>query len=193
MREIVFLLEEFSAGAMLESLLPRLLKDGTEHRFIPFQGKQDLEKQLVRKIRSYQKERVRFIVLRDQDSHPDCEKVKNGLLELCDQSGKAGKCRVRIACKELEAFYLADLSAVEKALGIRGISQRQQSRKFRSPDEQDNPSRLLQSLTENKYKKIAGSRAIGQHLDMKNQRSSSFRNLVAAIVELEKELIAEGP
>lgn len=167
MREIVFLLEEPSAKAMLKSLLPRLLRDGTEFRCIPFEGKQDLEKQLVVKIRSYQQERARFIVLRDQDSHPDCEQVKNNLLNLCDNSGKADKCRVRIACKELEAFYLADLCAVEKALDVKQISKKQESRKFRSPDEQENP------------------------MDLKNDRSPSFRNLISAIVELEKELVAE--
>jgi hypothetical protein len=72
MRELVFLLEEPSAQAMLESVLPRVLKDGIGFRLIPFQGKQDLEKQLIRKIRAYQNPEARFIVMRDQDSHPDC-------------------------------------------------------------------------------------------------------------------------
>lgn len=72
MKELVFLLEEQSAKAMLESLLPRLLDGNVSYRCITFEGKQDLEKQLTRRIRSYQNEQARFIVLRDQDSHPDC-------------------------------------------------------------------------------------------------------------------------
>lgn len=44
MRELVFLLEEASAKAMLESLLPRILHEETRFRCIPFEGKQDLEK-----------------------------------------------------------------------------------------------------------------------------------------------------
>ncbi len=49
MRELVFLLEEPSAKAMLESLLPRLLDTGITTRLLAFEGKQDLEKQMVKK------------------------------------------------------------------------------------------------------------------------------------------------
>ena len=45
MRELVFLLEEMSARALLESLLPRVLSQQVAHRLIPFEGKQDLERQ----------------------------------------------------------------------------------------------------------------------------------------------------
>lgn len=192
MRELVFLLEEPSAKAMLESLLPRMLKQDTLFRCIPFEGKQDLEKQLTRRIRAYQNERARFIVLRDQDSHPDCTAVKQGLLDLCDKSGKFARCLVRIACQELEAFYLADLQAVERALEIDGLTRHQNSRKFRSPDGLGSPSRELKTLTRNRYEKVAGSRAIGKHLQLDNARSASFRNLIAAIRRCEDELLREA-
>lgn len=192
MRELVFLLEEPSAKAMLESLLPRMLKQDTLFRCIPFEGKQDLEKQLTRRIRAYQNERARFIVLRDQDSHPDCTAVKQGLLDLCDKSGKFARCLVRIACRELEAFYLADLQAVERALEIGGLTRHQSSRKFRSPDGLGSPSRELKTLTRNRYEKVAGSRAIGKHLQLDNARSASFRNLIAAIRRCEDELLREA-
>ena len=77
MKELVFLLEEPSAKAMLESLLPRLLDEEITFRLIPFKGKQDLQKQLVGKIRSYVNPQARFIVLQDQDSVPDCLTLKN--------------------------------------------------------------------------------------------------------------------
>lgn len=191
MRELVFLLEEPSAKAMLESLLPRLLHQGTAYRLIPFEGKQDLEKQLVRRIRTYQNHHARFIVLRDQDSHPDCLQLKRRLLDLCAQTTKAERCLVRLACTELETFYLGDLQAVETALSIAGLTRQQQSKKFRKPDDLGNPSHELKALTRGRYEKIAGSRAIGQHLDLDNERSPSFRNLVAAIRRLETELIKD--
>lgn len=191
MKEIVFLLEEPSARAMLESLLPRMLNEGTGFRCIPFEGKQDLEKQLTRKIRAYQNQTARFIILRDLDSHPNCLQVKQRLLDLCHASGKANQCLVRIACRELETFYLADLSAVERALAMPGLASQQQSRKFRSPDDLGSPSKELKTLTKGRYEKVAGSRAIGEHLVLDNERSPSFRNLLIAIRRMENELIAE--
>lgn len=191
MMELVFLLEERSAKAMLESLLPRMLNSGTKFRCIYFEGKQDLERQLTRKIRAYQNHSARFIVLRDQDSHPDCVQVKQRLLDLCHASGKADQCLVRIACTELETIYLADLLAVERALDLPGLARQQQSRKFRSPDALGNPSKELKALTKGRYEKVAGSRAIGQHLSLDNERSPSFRNLLSAVRRMESELLAE--
>jgi hypothetical protein len=187
--ELVFLLEEPSAKAMLESLLPRLLKEDIQYRCVPFEGKQDLEKQLTRKLRGYQNEQARFIVLRDQDSHPDCTAVKDKLRDLCAQSGRADRCLVRIACRELETFYLADLKAVEQALAIEGLATKQLRRKFRAPDRLSSPSKELKALTNQRYEKIVGSRAIGQYLDIDNDRSSSFRTLIAGIRRMEHELL----
>jgi hypothetical protein len=192
MRELVFLLEEPSAKAMLESLLPRMLCEEIKFRCIPFEGKQDLERQMMRKIRAYRNDQARFIVLRDQDSHPDCTVVKRKLLDLCDASGKAAQCLVRIACRELETIYLADLQAVEVALEINGIARHQQNKKFRAPDGLGSPSRELKVLTSNCYEKVAGSRAIGKYLMLDNDRSPSFRNLITAIRRLETELIEEN-
>lgn len=189
----MFLLEEPSAKALLESLLPRVLQEGTHCRFIPFEGKQDLEKQLMRRIRGYQNEQARFIVLRDQDSHPDCKAVKAKLLELCEQSGKAARCLVRVACRELETFYLGNLQAVEEALGTPGLAKKHQlSRKFKAPDGLGSPSKELKLLTEGRYEKVAGSRAIGLCLQPDNPRSPSFRNLVAAIRHSEARLLEEA-
>jgi hypothetical protein len=188
MTELVFLLEEPSAKAMLESLLPRILSTNTQFRCIPFEGKQDLEKQLVRKIRAYQNPQARFIVLRDQDSHPDCTAIKRNLLDLCQQAGKAQQCVVRIACRELETFYLADLKAVEMAFDLKGLQKQQPNKKFRNPDYLVSPNKELKSLTKQRYEKVAGSREIGKYMDANNQRSPSFRNLISAILRMEQEL-----
>lgn len=180
MKELVFLLEEVSAQAMLEGLLPRLLPEHVATRFIVFEGKQDLEKQLVRKVRGYRNPEARFIVMRDQDSHPDCIAVKTKLTELCVAAGRPDAL-VRIACRELESFYLADLAAVESGLGLTGLTKHQNSVKYRSPDYLGAPSKELHVLTKGLYQKVGGSRAIAPWLDVANTRSDSFRSLVTGI------------
>lgn len=170
--------------ALLQSLIPRLLGDTVSVRFIPFEGKQDLEKQLTRKIRAYQNPLARFVVLRDQDSFSDCRRLKQRLMDLCLESGRINACKVRIACTELETFYLADLLAVEHALGLTGLAGKQNSKKFRHPDSLGNPSQELRVLTQKRYEKIAGSRAMGLHLDLENERSPSFKNLIRCIRQL---------
>jgi len=184
MKELVFLVEERSAKAMLESLLPRLLPPESLYRLIPFEGKQDLEKQMVTRIRGYQNRDARFIILRDQDSAPDCATVKQRLLDRCIASGKTDHCLVRIACTELESFYLADLAAVEQGLNLTGLQKLQGTKKYRYPDKLGSPSHELKSLTKGRYEKIAGSRAIGQHLTLDNERSRSFKHLIAGIHRL---------
>lgn len=190
MRELVFLLEEISARAMLESLLPRILHPDIRPRFIPFEGKQDLERQMTRRLRGYVNPQARFIVLRDQDNAPDCQAVKARLVERCRQGGQHGKTLVRIACKELETYYLADLRAVEQALNLDNLARLQGSAKFRSPDRLGNPSKELEALTTGAYQKVSGSREIGKHLDPANERSPSFKNLVKGIRRMESELLA---
>lgn len=180
MMELVFFLEESSAQAMLEGLLPRLLPADVALRYISFEGKQDLEKQLPRKLRGYRNPHARFVVIHDQDSNPDCKAVKAKVIGLCAQAGKPNAL-VRIACRELESFYLADLVAVERGLGIAGLAQFQATAKFRGPDYLGSPSNELFTLTKGRYQKVSGSRAIGVHLDPDNVRSDSFRNLVAGI------------
>jgi hypothetical protein len=190
MKEMVFLLEELSAEEMLKGLLPRLLDQRIKPVFIVFEGKQDLEKQLARKLRGYLNPEARFIVLRDQDSHPDCRQIKRVLLNKCIEANRLAVSLVRIACRELESFYLADLSAVERALQIPGIANKQSRAKFRKPDYLESPSRELDKLTDKRYQKVSGSRLLGPHLDTGNDRSDSFRHLLAGIRRMERELLA---
>lgn len=189
MKELVFLLEEESAKVMLESLLPRMLDPAIKPRLLAFEGKQDLEKQMVRKMRGYINPQARFIVMRDQDAMPDCRVIKDALSARCAEAGRKSVALVRIACHELESFYLADLAAVETGLGINGVARYQGTAKFRNPDAVQNPSKELLALTRQRYQKVSGSRAIGQHLDVGNDRSSSFKNLIAGIKRMEQELL----
>jgi hypothetical protein len=190
MKELVFLLEEDSARAMLQSLLQRLLHPDIRPRFIPFEGKQDLEKQLHKRWRGYLNQQARFIVLRDQDNAPDCIALKAQLNDRCKQAGRENETLVRIACTELETYYLADLAAVEQAFGLKNLTRLQGSSKFRNPDRLGNPSTELNTLTKGIYQKVSGSREIGKYLDLSNERSHSFKNLVKGIRRMESELLA---
>lgn len=191
MSTLVFLLEEPSAKAMLEGVLPRLLPKQIEVQFMVFEGKQDLHKQLPKRMRFWQKPDTRFVVMRDQDSG-DCRLIREELLALCVQAGRPDAL-VRIACHELESFYLGDLLAVEQGLSLKGLSKQQESKKFRTPDALSNAAEELQKLTVGRYQKLGGSRAIGPHLGVEgNNRSRSFNSLVEGIRRVTSDLRADA-
>jgi hypothetical protein len=179
MKTLVCLLEEPSAEEMLKGLLPKILPEDMSPVFHVFEGKQDLEKRMTGILRAWQAPRCHFLVIRDQDSG-DCTVVKERLAALCQAGGKADAV-VRIACRELESFFLGDLAAVETGLSVRGLSAHQGSRKFRAPDDLGNPTQELSRLTNGRYQKVAGSRAIGPHLALAGNRSHSFNVLLAGI------------
>lgn len=62
-----------------------------------------------------------------------------------------------------------------------GLTKQQNSQKYRSPDYLQSPSKELKRLTNDKYQKMIGSRNIGPHLDLANNRSNSFRVFIEGI------------
>lgn len=176
MTTLVFFLEEPSAKAMLEGVLPRVLPPDIAVHYMVFEGKQDLHKRLVMRMQYWQKPDSRFIVLRDQDNG-DCRQVRKHLLEQCIQAGKPDAL-VRVACHELESFYLGDLRAVEQGLGLSGLSRFQDGRKFRTPDQLANASEELKKLTSLRYQKLSGSRAIGPCLQLDGSNASRSFNVL---------------
>lgn len=76
---------------------------------------------------------------------------------------------------------MGDLAAVEPGLGINGLSGKQDSRKFRQPDQLANPVQELKKIIREKYQKISGSRAIGFRLGITGNRSRSFQALITGI------------
>jgi len=179
--QLVFFLEEPSAREMLKGLLPRLLPESVCCRYVVFEGKQDLEKQLPRKLRGWRIPDCRFVVLRDQDSG-DCHQIKQGLVQKCQEAGKPNTL-VRIACHELESWYLGDLAAVEQAIGPRGLSGRQGKRNYRKPDAIANAKEELKRASP-QYQQISGSRAIGSLLNLKDNRSTSFHVFITGVKRL---------
>lgn len=181
--QLVFFLEEASAKALLQELLPRFLPNIETPLFIVFEGKQDLEKQLPRKLRGWQRPNCRFIVLRDQDSG-NCYEIKEKLRELSHKGGHP-KTLIRIACRELESWYLGDLAAVEKALSARGAAKQQMNKRFRNPDKLGNPGLELTRLAPS-YQNISGSRAMGKVMKQKGNKSHSYNVFMNGIVRILK-------
>jgi len=74
---------------MLEIFLPKILPDNVERRYHVFEGKQDLEKQIGKKLQNYQPspQVQKFIIIRDQDSD-DCIKVKKNLTNIAIKAKK---------------------------------------------------------------------------------------------------------
>ncbi len=63
---LVFLLEEPSAEDLLRGILPRLIPETVTPHFLVFEGKQDPEKQLPRRMRGWLRPNSRFIVMDPQ-------------------------------------------------------------------------------------------------------------------------------
>ncbi len=184
MSRIVFLLEEPSAKEALNGLLPRVLGD-LRWLLIPHEGKQNLMKSIPRKLRAWQAPGDRFVVIRDQDGS-DCLEVKNKLVAICKAAGRPAAL-VRLACRELESWFLGDLAAVEKGTDTKNLASLQMKTKYRDPDRLANPSSELKRLVP-RYQKLSGARAIGRHLDLDANTSRSFRVLVKGLRRLALEM-----
>jgi hypothetical protein len=183
--KLVFLLEEKSMMAALEELLPRLLPSEVSWICIAHKGKQDLDKSITRIIRRWTDPQAHFIVIRDQDSEPDCRALKQRLADLCAAGGCVNPL-IRIACCELEAWFLGDLIAVERAMNSKGLAKRQSEVKFRDPDRLTGASQELRILFP-AYNKVKGAQAIAQHMNLENNCSKSFNAFVKGMRRLLQE------
>jgi len=179
--DLVFMLEEPSMKAFLDSLLPRVLPSSTTFTLIAHEGKSDLESSLPRKLKAWRKPDAKFVVVRDQDA-ADCKVVKARLLEIAEATGHVGTV-VRIACRELEAWILGDLEAVATAFGKPQVAFLASKEKYRNPDRLGSPSDELRKLL-GSYTKIAGARTAGAHIDVDRNCSRSFQVFVAAVRRL---------
>lgn len=186
MKRLIFFLEEPSAKEMLQAVLPKILPEFIYPEFKVFEGKKDLEKRLARTLKAWRVPQCAFVVLRDQDSG-DCLDIKQKLTGLCRQAGR-DNVLIRVACHELESFYLGDLVAVEKGMCLTGLARKQGGRKYRDPDNLSNPSQELEWLTSGDYQKVAGSRAIAPHLSLEGNRSHSFNVLLSGIRKIAETL-----
>lgn len=181
MRHLVCLLEEPSAQDALQAWLPTWLPDDVTPHFIVFQGKQDLEKRMVLRIRYWLQPDSRFLVLRDQDSG-DCKVVKAGLAARCVEAGRPDAV-VRVACRELESFFVGDWHAVANAFGKPALTRLARKARYRDPDGLGSPSQeLVKHLSG--YQKRDGARRIAPLVDPARNTSRSFHALRKAVLAL---------
>ncbi len=181
MRTLVFLLEEPSAQDALEGLLPKLIPADVRLRFLVFEGKQDLEKRMARRIRGWLDEHSLFVVLRDQDNG-DCQVIKQRLMERCGEGGRP-EALVRIACRELESWFVGDWQAVGEAFTLPNLHKQSVKAIYRNPDNLGSPVTELRKFIPT-YQKRDGARRIGRHLAVGRNCSRSFQVFVQGIMRL---------
>ena len=159
---------------LLNDLLPRLFP-ALRFLCVPHDGKTDLEKSVPRKLRAWREPGVRFAVVRDNDGK-DCRALKEALRQLCRAGGRDDTL-IRIACQELEAWYLGEPDALADAFGDEALRRRA---RYRDPDAVLRPSNVVEQLAP-EFQKVSGARRMAQHLSRERNRSRSFQAFVAGI------------
>jgi len=181
MRHLVFLLEEQSARDLLEGLLPRVLPDSIRVHYLVFEGKQDLERQMVQKMRHWRMPDSAFVVLRDQDA-AECRAVKAKLAALVAESGRSPSL-VRVACRELESWVAGDWAAIAQAFERPSLAAHGQKQAFRAPDGIQRPVEAIRQFIP-EYQKRDGARRVGPLLDPDRNQSQSFRAFCSGLRRL---------
>jgi len=181
MKHLVLLLEEPSAQDALQAWLPNWLPAGVLPHFIVFQGKQDLERRMVMRIRHWLRPDSRFLVLRDQDSG-DCRIVKAGLVDRCVEAGRPDAV-VRVACRELESFFIGDWQAIAEAFDKPPLARLAGKAMYRNPDGLGSPSQELAKHLPG-YQKRDGARRIAPLVAPERNVSRSFHALREAVIAL---------
>ena len=184
MTKLVFLVEEPSMADLLDGLIPRIfpsLRGG--FLCIPHQGKNHLIKNVYRKIRAWQEPSVRFVVVQDQNSS-DCREVKSRLSLLCKEAGRSDTL-VRIVCRELEAWYIGEPSALAKAFPshTKEILKELGKRRYRNPDTVRQPSKAIARLVP-EFQKRSGAQLVAEHMSLDN-KSRSFQAFIEGIERLQ--------
>lgn len=186
---LVFLLEEPSMKHLLAGLLPRLMPgwvEGEHFLCVPHEGKSDLDRSVPRKLTAWQVPGDRFCVLRDNDAAA-CEEVKARLVKLCADSGRPDTL-VRLACQELEAWYLGDLEALAEAFKEPRLCGPAMRKRFVDPDAWQKPSVEVQRVLP-QFQKGQGARRMGVALRGADEsRSRSFQVFVVGVRRLALEM-----
>jgi hypothetical protein len=181
------LTEEPSMEYFLRGLLPRILPPEyvlDQNCFIrPHQGKSDLRKSIPKKMRAYPRYGypVKVLIVHDQDSN-DCVALKQTLIELTNSSPHDIPFLVRIACRELENWYLGDFESLEKVYPEINASQQIKKTKFRTPDNVFGSHEI--SLLTDSFSKTSAARALGPIIRIDSNASQSFQHFVNGISRL---------
>lgn len=169
----------------LQGLLPRVLPPAysvNSNCFIrPHQGKQDLIRSLSKKVKVFPHYGIplKVLVIHDQDSN-DCKTLKEQIVNLFNNTPT--NFLVRIACRELENWYLGDLVSLGLLDPQFDPDKYISKSKFRDPDRLNGYDELQQLISF--PGKIHAARIMGQNIDIHNNRSASFNQLLNGIQRL---------
>lgn len=180
MKKLVFLLEEQSMKEVLEIILPQILPDGFCFICIPHHGKTHLRKSIKNKITGWREPNVHFVIVHDQDS-AQCTDVKKELFTLASEA-KRPDTLIRIACTELESWFLGDFDAIEKGFNVNLTAKKNMSF-FRDPDRIVNAKQELRKVIPT-YQQINGSHTIAQCMIIEKNKSKSFQVFIAGVRRL---------
>lgn len=190
---IEFLVEEPSAEAALQNILPKILGEGVSFNIHPYQGKADVLSKLPGRLRGYRAwlpKDWRIVVLVDADE-ADCRHLKSildkaaldaGLItKSAAKSGSRFQVLNRLAIQELEAWFLGDVEALHGAYSRIPLVLGNRAR-YRTPDSISGGTweALERELQRAGYypgglPKIAAAREISRHMEPGRNRSMSFQ------------------
>ncbi len=186
--------------AFLRALLSRSAPGGASFDVHPFQGKDDLLKNLSARLRAYARwlpDEWRLVVVVDRDAD-DCLRLKTDLEGIARSAGLASlsrpgrrRCQIvnRLAIEELEAWYFGDWAAVRRAYP-RVPATLPKRAPYRDPDAIAGGTweafeRVLQAhgYFRTGLLKIEAARTIGAELDPSRSTSRSFTVFHDALIE----------
>jgi len=127
------------------------------------------------------------VITRDQD-RGDCKAIKQHLIKLVGNRFNA-PVLYRIVCRELECWFLGDLSAIEEAFpGSRATSYSNKKR-YRNVDKVMNADQILLNMIP-QYRgrqylpKLETADSIAHHLTIDGNCSKSFNHFISGIKKL---------
>jgi hypothetical protein len=199
---IEFFVEEPSAEAALQEIIPKLVNPEISFRVHPFEGKPDLLKKLPDRLRAYSgwlPADCRIVVLVDGNGQ-DCRRLKRQLEGMSLRAGFFTKTKPRprggfqvanrIAVEELEAWFFGDPEAIVAAYPRVPIEFAHR-RRFRDPDAiQGGTAEALERVLQRAgyhpggLSKVQAARDIARHMEPARNRSRSFRHFRDALEQL---------
>jgi hypothetical protein len=181
---VEILVEEPSMKNVLDIILPQILPEGYAlgvNCFIrPHQGKSDLQKSIPIKVNAFKAYPtiVRLIVIQDQDSN-DCMVLKQDLIDLIQTQNLHQPHLIRIACKELENWYLGDMQAIEAVYPTFKARTHQRKAKYRHSDNIFGADDLERQIKD--FSKGYASKNIPKNMILDKNTSSSFNHLLSGV------------
>jgi hypothetical protein len=189
---VEFLVEEPSAEAALDRLVPRILGSDVTFKVYRHSGKSHLLRNLGNRLRGYRSwlpSNWGIVVLVDRD-HEDCRELKRELEDTASAAGLLtptmepnGSPRVlnRLAIEELEAWFFGDVAAICAAYPGVPPSLGEKAR-YREPDAiaggtAEALERVLMAAGHHRggLAKIRAAREIASHMVPERNRSRSFQ------------------